>query len=205
MISLPLTQPLISSPSKFERILEKANHYLDYLKIELGDPVLSETSFFQLKKSQIFLEISETRSSQKYPSLQNSPLKIQNDGRINIGLQLSSELYKSRIKTNQKSFPLIEPLEFLSPQFVKKTLKKKISIENFSQEKMNSSLLELDSFLSEEDKTEPSLNMTTEDNKKKKKSVFSTFFQRETLEDLEKWNSKENKKESESCGEDEGC
>jgi len=179
----------------FEQLIEKANLYLNSIKIEQGDPENSEILYFQSKRSIVFKELNEIKSAQKSPSLTNSPMQAPNSASAKSGTnQSNSELFKNR--PGMKSLTIIKsPLGFSSPQLLKKTSKKRPSIEDFSI-MQSDSLADLE--LSEEwETTQYSANF--DDSKKnkslKKVSMFSTWFNKETLEELENVETNQKKEE----------
>ena len=176
----------ISAPNHttihFEVLLEKANEFLDLMRIDFGDPKSSEESYFQKKKSMLFIETQNNSIPQTKSILSayNSPLQLKSSPFL-----ISSELYKKRI--DRKSMQLVKPLEFSSPQInTKRKSKKQPSIEYFSEN--NSTLIDFEISVSEEGKNEASLNLdSTKRHHSKRTSNFSTLFQKSTLDDLEAW------------------
>ncbi len=191
---LPISAPILSL--LHEVLIDKANEFLDSLRIEFGDPASSEESYFQKKKSILFVETQDDSipKAKSILSAYNSPLQLKSSPFL-----ISSELYKKRVE--KKSLQLVKPLEFSSPQINNKRKKNKPSIEYFSDN--NSTLLDLEISMSEEGKNETSLcfDSTKKHNNFKKTSNFSTLFQKSTLDDdFGAWVDKEDQlKSDEEC------
>ena len=190
------------------KLIEKAEQFLDTIGIEYGDPELSETLYFQTKKSIVCgltgLEIIPYSQKNVFSATNSAlqPPNISVSSKSSVLQIAKSHLFQTRTR---KSMPIIKPLEFSSPQLTrnKSKLKKKPSIENFSES--NYTLMDLDLSASEEEKTEPSSTFDASRNKSLKKlSVFSNLFQKETLEDLAAWELKEDSIKNESESEDDG-
>lgn len=170
--------PIKNRPKQkaFDLLLEKANAFLESIGVDFGDPQTSESGYFQTKKKSLFqIPIDQATSALFQQSSTGTP-------------KSTSELLKNRPKMKHLPLPLIKPSGFSSPQPLKRqTVRRKPSIEDFSDELQSGSLASLDLSEDDEKATQPSLTLDhhPKDSNRKRLSLFSTLLMRDTLEDLD--------------------
>lgn len=170
----------ISVKSSHETLLEKANLFLDSIKLQKGDPESESSLYFQKKKNSIFSDFNESKSINSL----SPALSIYKNG-SETPLQLTSKLFISRKNLNSPT----KPIDFSSPQPRKRTSMKKKSSYEYLEDEQNFGTS------SDFDKTDSERGTTTEisslgdaipNKKKKKPSIFSSLLAK-TLEDLGKF------------------
>lgn len=162
-----------------ESLIEKANDYLDSIKVFSDDPEGSSSNYFNRKKQRIFNEDAHSFASG------GSPLPSEEVLGSGI-LKLNSKLYHSR-KSNMKSAPLIKNKQFSSPQFAKSSVGRKISSLHLSEEEEGRNTTYSDLELSEsEEKSDVSSYVDIKNRDQRKPSIFSMLLRKNTYENLEK-------------------